>query len=107
MHWYENVLLFHTLIDVMANNTTTRVTISLPAAMVKAADRQGRLELRNRSEMMREALRHYLARVSTDEATQAEIAAFKRGKAEIARGDYVTLTQLRHDMDSHRHEERT
>jgi hypothetical protein len=39
--------------------------------MVKAADRQGRMELRNRSAMMCEALRYYLARVSTDEATQA------------------------------------
>ena len=70
---------------------TTRVTISLPAEMVEAADRQGRMELRNRSEMMREALRYYLARVPTDEATQAELAALRRGKDEIARGDFVTL----------------
>jgi len=74
--------------------------------MIKAADRQRRLEMRNRSEMMREALRYYLARVPTDEATQAEIAAFKRGKKELARGDYVTLAQLKHDMDSHRHTHR-
>lgn len=86
---------------------TARITISLPIEMVRAADRQRRLELRNRSDMMREALRYYLARIPTDEATQAEMAAFKRGKAEIARGDFVTLTQLRHDMDSHRHEKRT
>jgi metal-responsive CopG/Arc/MetJ family transcriptional regulator len=73
------------------NMRTTRVTISLPAEMVKAADRQGRMELRNRSEMMREALRYYLARVPTDEATQAELTALRRGKDEIARGDFVTL----------------
>jgi metal-responsive CopG/Arc/MetJ family transcriptional regulator len=75
----------------MSNMKTTRITISLPAEMVKAADRQGRMELRNRSEMMREALRYYLARVPTDEATQAELMALRRGKDEIARGDFVTL----------------
>jgi Arc/MetJ-type ribon-helix-helix transcriptional regulator len=75
--------------------------------MVKAADKQGRVELRNRSELMREALRYYLSRIPTDEASPAELAAFTRGKREIARGDYVTLTQLKHDMDSHRHTKRT
>ena len=86
---------------------TTRVTISLPTEMVRAADRQGQIELRNRSEMMREALRYYLARVPTDEATQAEIAALRRGKKEIAHGKFVTLSQLVHDMDGHRRTQRT
>jgi metal-responsive CopG/Arc/MetJ family transcriptional regulator len=80
---------------------TTRVTISLPAEMVKAADRQGRMELRNRSEMMREALRYYLARVPTDEATTEELVALTRGKDEIARGDFVTLRHPQHHMDGH------
>jgi Arc/MetJ-type ribon-helix-helix transcriptional regulator len=87
-------------------NKTTRVTISLPAAMVKQADRQGRIEMRNRSEMMREALRYYLTRIPTDTATPAELRAFRRGKAEIARGDFVTLTNLVHDMDRHPHQDR-
>lgn len=39
---------------------------------------------------------------AVDIATPAELAAFKQGKNEIARGDYVTLTELRHSMDSHR-----
>ena len=74
--------------------------------MVKATDQQGKMEMRNRSEMIREALRYYLARVPTDEATQAEIAAFRRGKREVASGAFVTLDQLKHDMDSHRHQDR-
>ncbi len=86
---------------------TTRVTISLPAEMMRAADRQGRLELRNRSEMVREALRYYLARVPNDDATAAEVAALRRGKREIARGDFVTLNQLTHGMDGHRRTKRT
>jgi len=34
-------------------------------------------------------------------ATPVELDALKDGKDEIARGDYVTLTELRYDMDSH------
>ncbi len=87
--------------------TTTRITISLPAAMVEAVQVQGRLELRNRSEMIREALRHYLKRIPTGEATRSEIVALERGRGEIARGEYVTLNQLRHGMDGHRRSHRT
>lgn len=75
--------------------------------MVKAAEEQGRLELRNRSEMIREALRHYLKRIPTSDATRSEIAALERGRREIARGDYITLNQLRHGMDGHRRSHRT
>jgi hypothetical protein len=40
--------------------------------------------------MIREALRYYLTRVPTDEATRNEVAALERGRREIARGGYVT-----------------
>ena len=86
--------------------TTTRITISLPAAMAKAAEEQGRLELRNRSELVREALRQYLKRIPTSEATRSELEALERGRKEIARGEYVTLNQLRHGMDGRRHSHR-
>lgn len=82
--------------------TTTRITISLPTAMVKAAEEQGRLELRNRSELVREALRQYLKRNPTSEATRSEVSALERGRKEIARGEYVTLNQLRHGMNGRR-----
>lgn len=86
---------------------TTRVTISLPAAMVQATDRQRLIELRNRSEIVREALRAYLSRIPTDRATPAEERAFARGDREIARGEYVTLHQLHHAMDGHHHQSRS
>jgi bifunctional DNA-binding transcriptional regulator/antitoxin component of YhaV-PrlF toxin-antitoxin module len=31
--------------------------------------------------------------------TKSELAAIQKGEAEIARGDYVTLTDLLHDLD--------
>ncbi len=37
-----------------------RVSITLPERMLAAVDRRGSREMRNRSEVIREALRHYL-----------------------------------------------
>lgn len=34
--------------------------------------------------------------------TKAELAAIRKGEAEIARGEYVTLTDLLHELDTHR-----
>ena len=34
--------------------------------------------------------------------TRAELAAIRRGEAAIARGDYVTWTELSHDLDRNR-----
>jgi metal-responsive CopG/Arc/MetJ family transcriptional regulator len=88
----------------MATNPTRtkRVTISLPEEMLEAADRRARLELRDRSELVREALRFYLARIAEDDATPEEIAAIERGRAQHARGEYVTLDQLLHGLDTDR-----
>jgi hypothetical protein len=38
----------------------------------------------------------------TYKPTKAELAAIRKGEAEIARGEYVTLTDLLHDLDRHR-----
>jgi predicted transcriptional regulator len=35
----------------------------------------------------------------TYKPTKAELAAIRKGEAEIARGEYVTLTDLLHDLD--------
>lgn len=83
-----------------------KVTISLPEEMLSAADQQGRRELRSRSELFREALRHYLARVPVDDATADEIAAINRGRAEIARGDFINLDELVHDLGPHHRKKR-
>lgn len=74
--------------------------------MLDAADRQAALELRDRSELVREALRYYLARIPEDDATPEEIEAIKRGRSEIDRGEFVTLDQLIHDLDTDRRAKR-
>jgi metal-responsive CopG/Arc/MetJ family transcriptional regulator len=81
---------------------TSRITISMPSDMLEATEEQGRLELRNRSEMIREALRYYLTRIPTEPATRGDVATLEQGRREIARGEYVTLNQLRYEMDGHR-----
>jgi predicted transcriptional regulator len=54
-------------------------------------------ENRTRSELVREALRTYIAiRQFPEEApTPAELRAIRRGRAAYERGDYVTLDELR------------
>jgi bifunctional DNA-binding transcriptional regulator/antitoxin component of YhaV-PrlF toxin-antitoxin module len=34
--------------------------------------------------------------------TKSELAAIRKGEAQIARGEYVTLTDFLHDLDRHR-----
>ena len=38
----------------------------------------------------------------TYKPTKAELAAIRKGEAEIARGEFVTLRELLHDMDRRR-----
>lgn len=39
---------------------------------------------------------------STYKPTKTELAAIRKGEAAIANGDYVTLTELSHDLDRNR-----
>ena len=38
----------------------------------------------------------------TYKPTKAELAAIRKGEAEIARGEFVTMTELLHDLDHRR-----
>lgn len=78
----------------MPGRSTMTITISLPPAMVKEVEKVRKVEHRTRSELVREALRTYFARFPVVPATAEERTAIARGRAEIARGDYVTLDQL-------------
>jgi bifunctional DNA-binding transcriptional regulator/antitoxin component of YhaV-PrlF toxin-antitoxin module len=40
-----------------------------------------------------------LAEEPSYEPSETELAAIRKGEAEIARGEYVTLTDLLHDLD--------
>lgn len=51
---------------------------------------------RTRSELMRQAWRHYFQRhYAGYTPSDAEIAAIRNGRAEISRGQYKTLQELR------------
>ena len=77
--------------------TRQTITISLPPAMAEQVEKTMQAENRTRSELVREALRTYIAiRQFPEEApTPAELRAIRRGRAAYERGDFVTLDELR------------
>ena len=82
--------------------TTNTVTISLPPGMAKQMEQVQKEEHRTRSELLREAWRHYFeSRYTAYTATKAELASIRRGRAEIKRGEFVTLDQLLDELDNH------
>lgn len=79
--------------------TTSTLTISLPPEMLKELERVRKREHRTRSELMREALRTYFSkRIPEETPTTAELRAIRRGRAAIARGNFVTLDELRDEV---------
>ncbi len=76
--------------------------------MLEELDRVRQQDHRSRSDVMREALRHYMAiahRIAdlpTDDPSPEELSAIAAGRAAIARGEFVTLDALLGDLDSHR-----
>jgi predicted transcriptional regulator len=87
--------------------STQTFTVSVPPAMAAEIDKVRRKENRTRSELVREALRTYIAdRYPTAQPTRAEVARVRKGRAEIRRGDFVTLDQLRDVLDSPRRQPR-
>jgi hypothetical protein len=61
-----------------------------------------KVENRTPSELVQDALRSYFdtVRYPQGKATPAELRAIERGRRAFARGEYVTLAQLEHDLDS-------
>ena len=86
--------------------TTNTMSVSLPPKMVEQVERVRHTEQRTRSELVREALRLYFRRVEAVEPTGVELDAIRRGRAEIARGKYVTLKQLRDGLAGSRRKKR-
>jgi predicted transcriptional regulator len=81
------------------------MTISLPPAMARQLEKVRKQEHRTRSELMREALRHYFdSRLPEVTPTRAEMAAIRRGRAAFRGGEYVSLDQLLHDLDASSHQ---
>src|SRR5579864_7656342 len=87
--------------------TTQTMTVSLPPAMIREFERVRQAESRTRSELVREALRHYFqSRYPMAEPTKAELAAIRRGRAAFARGDSIPLGQLLDEMATGSHRSR-
>ena len=86
-----------------------RVTVRLPENVVRAADEVATKRECSRSALVEDALRWYL-RVQDlpwDEATPDEIEAIERGRAEIARGEFVTLEEIKRELEADLLEQRT
>jgi Arc/MetJ-type ribon-helix-helix transcriptional regulator len=79
------------------------MTISLPPAMAKQMEKVQKRENRTRSELVREAWRlYYESRYPIYTPTKAEATAIRKGRAEMRRGEFVTLEQLLHEMGAKR-----
>ena len=87
--------------------TTSTMTISLPPTMVEEFEKVRKAENRTRSELVREALRTYFSLQShfpVVTPSKAELKAIQRGRAAFARGEYVLLNKLVHDLESSRNQ---
>jgi predicted transcriptional regulator len=88
----------------MRPRTTKSLTISLPPGMVADLDRIRLRERRTRSELLREALRHYMAIADTGQAMpeadaqKGEINAIRRGREDFARGETISLEALQNEL---------
>lgn len=76
--------------------TRQTITISLPPEMAKKVEKAMRAEHRTRSELVREALRTYIAlrQLPEETPTAAERRAIRRGRAAYESGNYLTLDEL-------------
>src|SRR5262245_10885767 len=90
--------------------TNQTMTVSLPSELLKKVDRVRKAQYRGRSELVREALVLYFdpelaartARPPVYTPTAAERRAIAKGRAEIARGEYLTVDELFQGLDRRR-----
>ena len=88
-------------------NGRQTMTVSLPPELLAEFERVRKMEHRTKSELVREALRTYfMQRIPVVQPTKAELRAIERGRAAIARGDYVTMKELELELESRRRRSR-
>jgi metal-responsive CopG/Arc/MetJ family transcriptional regulator len=77
-----------------------RITISLPENVVCAADEVAARSGRSRSEVIRDALEWHLRvqDLPAEEPTPEERAALAAGRVQHARGEFVTLDEIRREL---------
>src|SRR5262245_54681923 len=73
----------------------TTITISLPAEMASQVERLRASEHYTRSELVREALRFYLAAARPYPPTPRELRSIEKGRAAMRRGRYYSLDEFR------------
>lgn len=81
----------------------TRTAHSFPHGLLRQLDRVRRAESCTRDELLQEALRSYVRfhrRFQLLDPTRAELLAIRRGRAAFRRGQYVSLAELPHALDS-------
>lgn len=86
--------------------------------MASELERVRRKEHRTRSELVREALRHYIrvadarsvqeraALLREEEPAAEEIAAIAAGEKDFREGNFTDLNELRHELDRRRRQPR-
>ena len=83
------------------NATVRRMTVSVPPETFDEMEQVRKDERRSMSELIREIWRVYLRfrNVRAYTPTAAELRAIRRGRAQIERGESVTLDQLLNALD--------
>lgn len=101
------------------SRTSATFSVSVPPEMAHELERVRKKEHRTRSELVREALRHYIravdaqsvkdriAELPEEEPTAEEIAAIRKGSKDFREGKFITFKQLRHDLDNRAQQQRT
>ena len=87
----------------MSTRTPTTLTVSLQQEELVALDRARKRDNLTRAQALREAIRRYVwqgsdRKIPVEDALPDEIEAIEEGQAQIARGEYVLLDDLKHEM---------
>jgi predicted DNA-binding protein len=87
----------------MSTRTNKTVTTSLPPEELVALDRVRKRDNLTRAEALRKAIRRYVSqgsdrKIPVEDALPDEMEAIEEGQAQIARGEYVLLDDLKREM---------
>ena len=87
----------------MSTRAKKTVSVALPQEELVALDRLRKRDKLTRAQALREAIRRYVSQdsnreIPVEDALPDEIVAIEEGQAEIGRGEYVLLDDLKHEM---------
>jgi predicted transcriptional regulator len=80
------------------------MTISLPPEMAMMIATLRKRQHSTNSELIRQALREYFySQFPVYEPTKAELKAIQKGREDFKKGNYISLEELRHELDIKNH----